>query len=287
MALPTSMVASQARTQTGIVLGVHPSTEGTFNTELRVSTQSSTASTAWVTQQLDPTSGYFTHTVPLPLSTRTYYFQARHTGIGYSNGSYTPVVSAKPVKIALGGTPKIARGKSGAVEIPLGDVWLTSSKTIKVGTQATTSKEPKTLRIPYSQFVHNKGSAFIMNNGVLLNSSLSQQAYESGVYLPRGVRLTHILSRGYRSGVTTGSKLIVAFVRYSSLGVGTGLATNTHTAAGWSSQGTTLNQTVGAEGYTLELTMRSTAGPPPASTNATRFTYVDLTYEMPSYVKAI
>lgn len=286
MALPTSMKAAIFRTPTGVELGIHPSTEGRFAIELRRSTQSSTSSTAWFTHQLDPSSGNFQYVVSLPLSTQTYYFQARHVGIGYSNGSYTPVVSAKPVKIALGGTPKIARGKSGAVEVPLGDVWLTSGKTIKVGTQATTSKEPKVLRVPYSQFAHNKGGALIMDNGVLRNSTLTLQTYESGVYLPRGIRLTHILSRGYRSGTSTSSRLVVNLIRYSSLGVGTGLATNTHTAAGWSSQGSTLNQTVGAEGYTLELAMQSSSPTPPASTNGSRFAYVDITYEMPSYVKA-
>lgn len=282
MALPTSMGTATFRTPTGVELGIHPSTEGRFPIEIRRSTQSSTSSTAWFTHGLDPSSGAFRYMVPLPLSTRSYFFQARHVGVGYSNGAYSPVVSAKPVKLSLGGSVPIVRGKNAAVEIPLGDLWLTSGQTAKVGTQATTATVEKILFVPFSAFQPDASSGV---SAIYAANYLTQRInvvsnYHAPVILPPLSRVTNITLRGYRATATTATICQTILQRTSDNISITQIATVTKATTGWGNHASTsFSETISTgRQYDLLAALKTNA-----TTDSARVGWVKITYRMPTY----
>lgn len=102
MAIPTSMVQDlRSRRKAGIVLGICPTT-GTpvARFEIRRSTQSSTASTAWTSIFIDPTSETYRYAIELAYSTRLSYFQVRRVLAGYTASSWSTVASARPRYLA-------------------------------------------------------------------------------------------------------------------------------------------------------------------------------------------
>lgn len=289
MSLPTSMPLGTIRTPTGVQLQIHPSTEGRFSVELRRSTQSSTSSTAWFTQQFDPSSGAFKVSVPIPLSTRSYYWQARHVGVGYSAGAYSPVVSAKPVKLSLGGNVPVVRGKNAAVEIPLGDVWLTSAKTMKVGTQATTATITKRARFDKSGFGGESSTTLHRTFlGYMHPNSTNIQILDCPVTLQPGVTLERIAVRGNRQ--STAGIITLALQRSSANGATViTLATVQLTSAGFQ---TKESSTIPASSaiystafsYYLRTGLKNGSGSTAAQS---RFMWGEVVYGMPSYDKAV
>jgi hypothetical protein len=281
VALPTSMAAATVRSPTGVQLQIHPSTEGRFAVELRRSTQSSTASTAWFTQQLDPSSGAFRVVVSLPLSTRSYYWQARHVGVGYSVGAYTPVVSAKPVKLSLGGTVPIVRGKNAAVEVPLGDVWLTSAKTVKVGTQATTATITKQVRFPAMVFKPMApGTTYAYSLGTVTGAASVNSSLAAEYGLPKNIVVTKF--RVFCARRTTGSVITTRLYRMSSAGIGTTVATlaTTVNALAQTKESSALSITVASSrSLFAQMELRSNPTPNDGIVFWTEFDYTMGTYK--------
>lgn len=291
MALPTSMVATNREKQTGIILGVHPSTERNFNIELRRSTQSSTASTNWVTELLQPTSGFFTHRVPLPLSTRTFYFQARHTGLGYSAGAYTPVVSAKPVALPLAVTTPITRGKSGDIEAPLANVWLTSAKTIKVGTQATTATKDKSMIVGAYAFHEGTTSTLFNRLGGGLapstNAGATTQEFWATFIFPSGVTLTSMRVTGESRSGTSSKVEVTVYKKFRGTIGNTSMFTvtvpnTTHLLQATTGLSSALSQTVSSTQVILARLKLKLRGGAFGSSNA-RFHTLTWRYRMPDF----
>lgn len=295
MALPGSLTTAFRRTETGIILGIHPSTARNFAIEVRRSTQSSTSSTTWVTEHLDPSSGFVQYRVPLPLSTRRYYFQARHTGLGYSAGNYTPIVSAMPVKFPLIVSVPILRGKNAAVEIPKGNVWLTSAQTIKVGTLATTGTITKSLRFAGHEFAAaTTATKWVRSNAGLAipqSGAGSTHSFWGVFFFPPGVTLTSCTLEGERRLAT--SKSFVKLVAYRqfhgfattwftiTLAQTTGVLSFTDTGS------SALSQAITSTGIVARLDIFRASGAGSSQTSNARAHAVTWKYKMPSYDKGI
>src|SRR6267378_2709846 len=231
MALPTSMVQNlRSRAQSGIVIGFKPSTGKRYRIELKRSTQSSTASTNWTSIFLDPTSRGFTYRDELPLSTRTYYYRARQLGVGSSNSSYSMTVNAKPQQFPEVWKPlSLGHNNRGNVEVLGGDVWLSSSKTAKVGTQQSTGLLSKTLRLSFNQVLPALNTeTWDAQSGYLTPNALSvTRSYAGAVVLPKGVTIKSFASRFRRGGA--GGSAVVYLKKSSSAAVVTDLAQNSAT----------------------------------------------------------
>src|SRR6267143_5246208 len=238
MALPTSMVQNlRSRAQSGIVIGFKPSTGKRYRIELKRSTQSSTASTNWTSIFLDPTSRGFTYRDELPLSTRTYYYRARQLGVGSSNSSYSLTVSAKPQRFPEVWKPlSLGHNNRGNVEVLGGDVWLSSSKTAKVGQQQSTGMITKTIRFSADTYIPNTNlsstvTAQISRGIGTLTLVVSTKSVDlNSLYvMPKGVTITKFSARG-RQG-STKARHIIKLYRISTAGVASSMATLTFNSA--------------------------------------------------------
>lgn len=235
MALPTSIQTGVRGRYSGagITVEMYPSTVRGLAVELQYATANSTASSVWASVILPPSSvSALRHTIPVPESTRLWYMKARHPAQqGYSAGSFTPTINAR-AKV----TPHIQRPilpqmtYQGNVEMPSGaDVFVSSAKRLRVGTQVTTGVVGKYLRVPYSNFeavttadnfVRTVAGLTPQTGGILMSA-------EGPVILPAGVKVTQVSGRFQRQ--STDDVCSLEFRRVSSGGVGTLLATVTST----------------------------------------------------------
>lgn len=289
MGLPTSMTQDLgSRAVSGIVIGFKPTTGTRYRIELQRSTQSSTASTSWTSIFLDPSSKGFSYRDQLPLSTRTYYYRARQLGVGSSNSSFSLKMSAKPARF-----PEVWRDLSvnhnnlGNVEVLGGDIWLSSSKTAKVGQQQSTGTKAKTVFTAAAAFLpmlstgisYRVVSAYLTVNG----STAQERDFVSPLILPLGVTITAIRFRGYRT--ITAQLARLRLFRGSSTGAQTILATATHTATTWQTITTNVTEVVSSTSktYALELDLRNNSTLNPN----VRALWAEVSYTMPSYDKGI
>lgn len=291
MALPTALTANTLRyAQSGIVVGMTPST-GTprFGIELQISTQSSTASTAWQSVFLNPTSAQYIYTFLAPLSTRSFSFRARHFLTGYSNGPFTGTVSAKPgllPEIIQPLTP-LLNNKSN-VEIAGGDIWLSSGKTAKVGTQQSAGTITKTIRFSADTFIPltNVSSTAVasISRGIgtlTLQVSTKRVSLNALYVMPKGSVITKYSARGRRG--STAAKNEIQFYAISTAGAATSLVTLTfNSGVVQTLNSTTLSQTVSDANYFIaRSTMKASTG---AATQP-QLLYTEIEYKMPSYDK--
>lgn len=282
MALPTSMLpVGMSRVRSGIEVAYQPSTTLGFRVELQYSTGSTLASSQWVSEFLDPTSGYNTHVIELPQSTRTYYLKARHTGVGYAAGAFTGTVSAKPTLLQAK-MPDFSprRNSKGSVEIP-GAVYLPSTYTVNVGTQQASSYIVKTLRIHHAETVRVLSTASVDYQTVDVRAGTTAAVSVRGsAVMPKGVTLTQVAARMYRE--STADQMTVDFHRVASDAAAT-LATLTATATGWGTvNSSAMSQLVSDEAYSFLVTIN-----PSAAAADARFQFLELTYRMPAYSRTV
>lgn len=289
MGVPTNLTANTLRqAQSGIVVGMTPSTGSPrFRTELQISTQSSTASSAWSSVFLDPTTAQYQYTFGAPLSTRTFYFRARHLLTGYSNGPFTGTVNAKPALLPELMQPLMPMLNSKSnVEVLGGDIWLSSAKTAKVGTQALAGSITKTIRLGVGEVIPiSNGQTFTLlsSEGTLRPGTLAVSAgFMAGVLIPKGATITGGAVRHFRQNNTTADASVWDLRKITDTPTATAILTFTHAASGWVTTTGSVSQLVGDEAYLFSGSIRGNA----ATANA-RFLRAEITYTMPSYDKGI
>jgi len=290
MPLPTSVRIGMPNrhTQSGITLEVYPSTVAGLKVELQQATANSTASSLWTSVLLGPTSaGVLRHTAKIPDSTRTLYFRARNPGqAGYSAGPFTPVVFAKP-KVQQDMQPRILPQITyqGNVEIPSGsDVFLSSAKTVKVGTQPTTGTITKYLLLPFSAFIPPTNAvSYTMITGFVQPGTINTAtSFYCSVSLPNGAKPTSFAIRVFRENTTDVAKGNF----YQTQGdIFATKSTATQASTGWATVGgsTFVSFSIStALSYLIGISLNAKA----AVANA-RLAYARIKYVMPSYDRAI
>jgi len=285
MALPTSATTKRAGSYafSGIELGIFPSTDKTLNIELQSATANSTASSMWQSQIFPPTQNAdFRFTYMAPFSTRTYYFRARHPAQpGYSAGAFTPTVSAKPTALGTIQRPIMPQMTyAGNVEIPSGsDVWLSSSKTVKVGTQATTGTITRRIRVDAALFQPtSNGQTYLQGGGQVRPGSTATLDLRANVTLPPGIQLTGMKVHFFKGTAT--DSCVWQFVAYpGSGGAGTALSSGSATSTGWTSSTQSFSHTVTtAFAYNCRIILN-----PNASALNARLGFVELAYQRGAY----
>lgn len=270
MARPTSGKDPLTFQKFGVILGVHPSTNAGLPVELWSSTQTaSTASSLWAQRTLAPsTQPSYRYTFERAPSTTLHYFKARHPASpGYSAGSFTPTVSARPVELPRAHPPEVPLlNNSGNLESPVSDIWVTSAKTVKVGTQQTTSTKEKMIVFPAPSLLPYRSTGFWYLGaiapgalGITTAHTMSTQFYRVPVILPIGTQITGIKLRSFKG--KTAAVVAVTLAEYSSNGSNTDIVTFGHPATtGWVTTTSAVSRTIAAFNYDLRITMSASTG---------------------------
>lgn len=272
----------------GIELGLYPSTNRTLSIELQSATANSTASSMWQSVLFPPTQQVdFRYLYHAALSTRSYYFRARHPAQpGYSAGAFTPTVSARPTVLGTIQPPILPQMTyQGNVEMPSGsDVFVSSSKTVKVGTQQTTGTVTKKQRIMAAQMVAEASTmSWMFFSGAAINSGTTLTLTgQATVTLTPGVQVTAFRFRSYRE--TTNDVVSATFRRVGSTGGVVNLSSGIQATSGFvTTTGGAVAETISTQ-YTYSV--RASINPSSVRQNA-RFLLWELEYKMPSYDRAV
>lgn len=272
-------------TQTGIRLAMYPSTVRGVPIELQQSTGSTLASSNWTSVFFPPsTRGPLFYTATLPISTKRYYFRARHTGGGYSAGAFTPTVSARPVVIPEF-IPPVTVNAVGNVEVPGANIIISSGNAPVVGSQNTTSVVTKSIRFPASALLR-ESTAFREGRGIgtfAIGNNTSGN-YQWQYVMPKGITITHVRYCGTLRPTTTQVSLL-KFYRVSTAGIASLVATLTMTTGAALSRAvissSLLSEAVGdANDFIGHVELKtSTAGKPSVI-------YSEIEYAMGNYQKS-
>jgi|GEM_PF-4668016 len=279
------------RVQSGVIIGLKPSTGTRYRIELQRSTVNSTASSKWTSFFLDPTSQQFTYRDNLPLSTRSYFYRARQYGAGSTNSSFSLVVSAKPARFPdVWKSLNLPHNNLGNVEVLGGNVWVSSAKTMKVGQELSTGTLTKTLRINFGEFIPDSNASawqYSDSDGLMTKTTAALLA-RAPILLPPGVQLTNFRARLYRA-TTAAPSTAKAFIieltdgaDTTAAGTGAVLKTMTHITKGYKTLSTGVSITMDpTKSYNLEVLLKS------AVLSGGRVSWMELDYKMQTYAKTV
>lgn len=162
------------------------------------------------------------------------------------------------------------------------DLFVASTKTVKVGTVASPSSITKPLRITSAEVIPvGDTQLWSFFDGYLhAGSSTVVLIARAAVLVPKGITLTTVRARLYRNSTSDVASAIL--IRVADDGTVTTLATLTHSTTGWQTVSASLSQLVGDEVYFLSISLDP-------NTNGThvRFNWAEFDYTMPSYDKGI
>jgi hypothetical protein len=159
------------------------------------------------------------------------------------------------------------------------DLFISSNKTVKVGTVASPGVITKTIRIPAHEFVPYLTTAnWEYTSSHVRPSSTAATSFFAPIVLPKGCTITQVLVRWFKQAHPADS-IDGVFMQVVSDGAST-LATLTTTSTGWHNTSAALSQLVGNESYVAQVNMDANS-----SNLDVRLQYFEITYTMPSYDK--
>jgi hypothetical protein len=244
-------------------------------------------------------------TITLPNDATRRHWRWRHVRTGYDAGAWsewlhTPAITgtqgAKPVALPADvGADDAAQDRKkawtdGAYALraadnvgkeAFDDLYVGSSKTVKVGVAAAPGSITKTLRVPFSNLLPAFSTASWTTGvtSILPGTANTLLTCRCSFVLPKGVTVTQLAVRMSRADATNDvaeAKLYAA----DDSAVATLLATCTHTGTGKSTVTASLSQVVGNEYYIVDLSLLGFA-----HNNDAFMMYFEITYTMPSYDK--
>ncbi len=163
------------------------------------------------------------------------------------------------------------------------DLFISDTKTVKVGTVASPSSLAKTIRIPFGELVGTTGgSDYAMVQGYARPGTANTLVEMVGsVVLPKGVTITAFRSRLYRQNSGDTANAVLSRVDESN-GNLTTLKTLVHaTTAAWSTLSDSLTETVGDTTYRVLAAMIGVSNALDA-----RCMWFEFDYTMPDYSKS-
>lgn len=288
MALPTSMkLWSGGLFPTGIEIGLFPSTQRRLSMELQASTVGSTASSVWTSVAIPaprPGLAGLTYRYNIPMSTRRYYFRARHGAQeGMSDGAFTAKISAKPVILIDYMPPHPMVNAIGNVEVPGANILISSGNTPKVGSQNTTAYKAKEILIPFTALIPAKnGGTWAFTSAYAHANSTAASTMYAPVVVPINADITGIAFRVYKNGApdTITSQLF----KVNTTGSVTSLATHTYSAgSGFLTYSTSITPepVTTTKHFLLRVTFASGS-----SATFRRFYWYKLAYRIADYARA-
>lgn len=283
MATPNSQMLRGAPLKCGIILGVSPSSDPTFDVEIVRATSSGVYSTVG---RLTNLSGGIQPTFEdlLPYTTQTFSYKARAVKAGWLAGDYTSVVSVKPLPM-----PEILPNITPLTGKAIGaTLYISTGTPAKVGSPTVTAYVTKTLRVAGSAFApkNNTIGYTYGDEGSLQASSLSGSTayrFQTRFAVPTGATVT-----GARVGYTrnsTGSLFAVQVRSVSTDGTATQRWQKASTATGGAVavlQSSTFSFSVQTD-YAI---MEARISPAGAVGNVGLY-FAELTYQVQTYVDTL
>jgi hypothetical protein len=281
VAFPTNLIQNDGFAQSGIILGLHPSSDTTFDLRL----QRQDTGTTWRSVQVWQ-GGAYDHVVVyrdlLPNDHLRRDYRARHEKSGYTAGAWTDTVSGGPAVLPPGDPPFIpVSGRR--LTLP---TYLSTSATLAIRTSAgAAGAVAKSMTLPAAELLPsqstNKWAFNVAYVSPLVASAALIELYGS-VVLPPGVTVTGVNARMYRSAA--GKTAVTQLIKISETGTATVLCTLTHSTTNWQTVASSaMSELTTGAGYTLQVGLKSTAG----SGGDARFLRATIAYSMPSYDKAL
>ena len=290
MALPSGMSTwTGTPERSGIVVGLYPSTLHRLAVELHYSTQTtaSTSSTKWTIRRVPASSAsLLQQTIILPLSTRRWFFKARHKDTGWANGPFTAVVNARPVVLgAKPATPLVRYGFKGNVELPGADLWLQSTKTAKVGTQASTATITKTFIVPHSALVPGLDTYTISHTQNYISSRTTNAIVVHGpIVLPPNVTITKVETGVFRSSTADTLDTKLYEIKTSDASATLRATLTYSTGTGWRTLASSaMSLGTSSPFFSVQVSMN----PAGIFGDNARFSWYRLSYKMPSYDRSL
>jgi len=287
MALPSTMfVATIGRPQlAGLTFEAYPSTVRGLPVEFQTATANSTASSLWASVIRPPTSaGPVRFHAAFPNSTKTYYCRARHpAGPGYSAGPFTATVSAKPemkAEVQRRIAPVVTY--KGNVEIPSGaDMWISSGKTVKVGTQVTSGFFTKTILIGAQNMLPalNTATFKVVSGALYPGTANTPTTFGSFVPLPPGAVTIRFRGRVYRKGSSDSVAIELRDTNGVTLGLG---STKLSTGTTWHTISAS-TAALGSAGSTARIIFIKVILKGKNASSDARILFVAIDYKMPAY----
>jgi hypothetical protein len=160
------------------------------------------------------------------------------------------------------------------------DLFISASKTLKVGTVASPSAITKTIIVPFGEMIPetNTTTWLCFTTGYITANTVNvTQNFYASVVLPRGVTVTVIRGKVYRNAA--GDTCTVTLLRSTSTSATT-LATLTAATGGWTTQSASISDLVGTEEYYIFVAIKGST-----SITDARFGWFELDYTMPDYSK--
>lgn len=275
--------------QIGIKLALFPSTSRGIPIELQQSTGSTLASSQWTSVFMPPSTrgGNLQYTANLPLSTKRYYFRARHVGGGFSAGPFTPTVSARPVVIP-DYPPPLTVNAAGNLEIVGADILISSGNKPRVGSQNTTSFITKTQRFSMDLFAPALSTRrYARGIGTLvIGATGSSNIFNAAYPIPKGVTVTGFAYAGGRRN-TTAQVSKVELYRISTAGIATLVTTLTMTTGSTAGIVTITSSALSVAVSSAQNVIARAYLKTTTKANVPAMVYSDITYTMPDYTKAI
>ena len=186
MATPNSQMLRGAPLKCGIILGVSPSSDPTFDVEIVRATSSGVYSTVG---RLTNLSGGIQPTFEdlLPYTTQTFSYKARAVKDGWLAGDYTSVVTAKPLQL-----PEIGPNITPLTGKALGaNLYLSTGQSLAYGTPEVAQSYKKT--VGFAANIFRAGSTAVSYSygiGTLVPTTRNASTganYKADLALPTGV----------------------------------------------------------------------------------------------------
>ncbi len=312
MALPDAVRRKQGSVAAyGIIILLVPTTTtadlGLYDVEVQRAPDSAGApdtGNAETIARLGPiqrTGTMFTDSLPNDGVRRHYRW--RHVRIGYTEGAYSSWLvtggtqGAKPGPVDdAPSVPAVAANRDQPFASDLGyalrgndtsgkeaydDLWVLSTKTVKVGSAGTPATITKTLRFTSAHFRPATDTTVFVETSEYVHSSTDAgaQVLWAGFVLPPGVTITSVATRGYVAG--GGMAVDTALYRIES-DAATSLASGSHVSiASWTTETLSISESVtAARHYKISVSLDGGG-----SASDARLQFVDVTYTMPSYDK--
>lgn len=273
-----------------IQVGLYPSSDPGFGIELQRSVGSTSNFGQIALISPETGSGFVRYSDVLPHTTATYYYRARHTKPGYTDGAFTGIVASTVGRLAQfqpGNEPFVSLTAAGFGQ----DIYLTPGNTIKVGTQSISTASTgayitKEMRLNPNLFQASFTTAKVQyfQTGAGPNDHNALQLI-CPVDIPVGVTIQSVGAQFNRPSTKqlTRVRLYVNRDQASSGAVTQKLWDKTSTATGYHSvTSSSILRTVGStETYVFLVDLQSTAVTP----SDTVIQWANVTYRMPSYDK--
>jgi len=160
------------------------------------------------------------------------------------------------------------------------DLFIGSTKTLKVGTVASPSTITKTIRIPFGECLAADDTVGYTTNNVAIFARIANTliTVRCAIVMPPGVTITAFKARLYRATVNDTAEAILYRINADQTeGL---LATCTHSGTGTTTVSASLTETVGGEAYTGRIQLKGVS----ANTDAA-YMWIELDYTIPSYDK--